>query len=93
MATRTRKKNGAASGRHFALVMAGLAAAGAANLLRSRTRRKRIAGMVGTLGKSAASVLAASEVLAQAPQLAKFAQSRLSKRPTARARLAAWLGN
>jgi hypothetical protein len=93
MATRARKKNGAGNGNHFPLMMAGLAAAGAATLLHSRSRRNSIAEVVGKLGKNAAKAVAASELLAQAPQLAKFAQSRLTKRRTARSRIAAWLGN
>ena len=91
MATRARKKNG--NGKHLPLMMAGLAAAGAATLLHSRSRRKNIAKVVGKLGKDAAKVMAASEVLSQAPQLAKFAQSRFTKRPSARSRIAAWLSN
>lgn len=81
----------ARKGNHFTMIAAALAAAGAVKVLRNQTRRTQVATAVKSLGKSAAAIMAAGEVLKQSPQLTKLA-SRIVKRRPQRSRLAALLG-
>jgi len=81
------RKAKARKGNHFTMIAAALAAAGAVQVFRSQSRRTKVATAVKSLGKSAASIMAAGEVLKQSPQLTKLA-SRIVKRRPQRSRLA-----
>ena len=69
------------------MVMAALAAAGAFSLLNNRTRRASAAKMIGKAGKAAATVIAASKVVGEMPELARIGGLTARKR----SRLTSWL--
>ena len=84
MATRIAKKTNGNSKGGLGLAMAVLAAtAGVVKLLNTGTRRKKLARVAGKLGKAAATVMAASEVISNAGPLL------MRRKP--RSRLTAWL--
>lgn len=87
MATRVAAKRKNGSSNKMKMVMAALAAAGAFSLLNNPSRRKGAAKMIGKAGKAAATVLAASKVVGEAPQLARMVGLTARKR----SRLTSWL--
>lgn len=87
MAMRAAAKRKHGSNNKMKMVMAALAAAGAFSLLKNPSRRKSAARMIGKAGKAAATVIAASKVVGDAPQLARMVGLNARKR----SRLASWL--
>ena len=83
MATRKVKAVNGGSGSKLGFFMAALATAGAVRLLSTRTRRDRLARTASKLGKAAATMIAASEVLKNAGPI-------LRRKPRSRF---AWLSN
>jgi hypothetical protein len=71
----------ARKGNHFTMIAAALAAAGAVQIFRNQSRRTKMVAAVKSLGKSAASIMAAGEVLKQSPQLTKLASRIVKRRP------------
>lgn len=79
MATRTAKKANGSRTSKIGLAMAALATVGAVRMLNTKTRRKQIATAASKIGKAAASLIAASEVVKNAgPLLRRKPRSRLS---------------
>lgn len=80
-----KKKPAPSHAKQIAINIAAIATASALGMFGRRGRRQSIAKAVGRMGKSAATVMAAKEVLAEAPAIAKMAADIASRTTSRRA--------
>ena len=85
MAVRKKKSAPTSHAKQIAVGIAAIATASALGMFSTKSRRQGIAKAIGRVGKSTATVMAAKEVLAEAPAIAKMAADIASRMVKSRA--------